>query len=182
MKKNNFHKIIFNPVFAGYCCFIIILAITQITAYHFHKIEKEKERQKTELLAITVKSNLEILLNHGITAAKLIENLVKRDLPLSEIKVVCDEIISRNPFIDALQVVKDETIIFTYPLKGNEVTIGYEVLKGTYHLEEALKAYDRKDIYFEGPINLIQGGVGIVGRLPIMKNDTLWGFSAVIIK
>ena len=37
-------------------------------------------------------------------------------------------------------------------------------------------------LFFEGPLKLIQGGTGIIGRQPIYKNDKLWGFSAVIIK
>ena len=37
-------------------------------------------------------------------------------------------------------------------------------------------------MYFAGPMVLKQGGIGIIGRLPVYKNNKFWGFSAVIIK
>ena len=37
-------------------------------------------------------------------------------------------------------------------------------------------------MYFAGPFELKQGGLGIVGRFPVFQNNKFWGFSAVIIK
>jgi len=37
-------------------------------------------------------------------------------------------------------------------------------------------------LHFEGPFKLRQGGVGFVGRYPIIQHDSLWGYSAVVIK
>ena len=37
-------------------------------------------------------------------------------------------------------------------------------------------------MYFAGPIELKQGGLAVVGRLPVFIEDRFWGFSAVIIE
>lgn len=37
-------------------------------------------------------------------------------------------------------------------------------------------------MFFAGPFQLKQGGIAVIGRLPVYKNNKFWGFSAVIIK
>lgn len=37
-------------------------------------------------------------------------------------------------------------------------------------------------LHFEGPFKLKQGGISFAGRFPILQQDTLWGFAAVIIR
>jgi sensor domain CHASE-containing protein len=79
-------------------------------------------------------------------------------------------------------LVKGFEIIKTYPLIGNEKTIGYHLTADSLHKRAAKDAIKKNKIFFEGPFQLVQGGMGIVGREPIYKNGKFWGFSAVIIK
>jgi len=47
---------------------------------------------------------------------------------------------------------------------------------------EAENSIKTQKVYFAGPLKLRQGGIGIVGRLPIYNKNKFWGFTAVIIK
>lgn len=91
-------------------------------------------------------------------------------------------IMARNPNLDALQLVPGGIIQYTYPLSGNEASIGYDILHDPKVKEEALESIRRNDFYFAGPFELKQGGMAVVGRMPIFRNGTFWGFSAVIIR
>ncbi|GAA4772028.1 MULTISPECIES: ATP-binding protein [Flavobacterium] len=162
--------------------FIASLLITQGIAYRIYKVEKENEFLQVEREAANVKNQLETTLYQSINTSRIIGFLIERDLIDNYFENVSKELISKNSFVDALQLVKDSTIIKTYPLKGNEATIGYSVFRNSFHRKEALKALKRNELYFEGPIKLKQGGVGIVGRLPVYRNNVFWGFSAVIIR
>ncbi|RYG19138.1 MAG: PAS domain S-box protein, partial [Chitinophagaceae bacterium] len=70
-----------------------------------------------------------------------------------------------------------------YPLKGNEQALNLDLFKSSpATVSEVKKAIISKKMYYQGPVALNQGGIGLVGRLPIFINDKFWGFSAIVIK
>jgi PAS domain S-box-containing protein len=83
--------------------------------------------------------------------------------------------------VDVIQYLDSGTIVAVYPLTGNEVVIGYDVLADPIRNLEVIEAIHRKDVYFSGPLELKQGGVGIVGRYPLFEDGKLKGLSAIII-
>jgi len=62
-----------------------------------------------------------------------------------------------------------------YPLLGNEAVIGLDMnSEGAGNLE-AQAAITENTLYMAGPFSLIQGGIGISGRLPVYINGEYWG-------
>ena len=161
---------------------IVSLLTTQYVAYRIYTAEKENEKLLVEQEAIYVKTTLEESLNHSITATRMLAYLMENDLVENNFETVSNELTDQNPFIDALQYVVGDTIINTFPIEGHEPTIGYPILEYPSHRKEAMMALDRGDLYFEGPFKLLQGGMGIVGRYPVLNNGELFGFAAVIIR
>lgn len=162
--------------------FLVALLITQGIALRTYIVEKENEFLQVKQEAINIRNQFESSLNHSINATKILAFLVEKDLSEKYFETISRKLLAQNKYIDALQLVKDKEIIKTYPIKGNESTIGYSIMNDSVHKREAMKAIERKELYFEGPIPLKQGGMGIVGRLPIYKEGIFWGFSAVIIR
>jgi len=95
---------------------------------------------------------------------------------------VSEQLIKLNPIVSVVQLVPNGVIKYIYPLKGNESAINLDILNSKYLRKEAEKSVESQKIYFAGPLHLKQGGIAIVGRLPIYHNKKFWGFSAVIIK
>lgn len=172
----------YNPGRTAWVVFFISLIITQLIAYGIFVVEKENELLQVKQEAENIRNQLESSLNHSITATKILSFLAEEDLLGDYFDTVAQQLLDRNKFMDALQLVKGKEILKTYPLKGNEATIGYLIMDNPVHRKEAMKAFERNKLYFEGPFNLVQGGVGIVGRLPIFENGELWGFTAVVIR
>ncbi len=184
MKMNPVKQVIqrFSPQQFALGFFVLSILLTQFIAYKIYTIEKEHEYLLVKKEAMNVKNQLTSSLNNSVTATQMVAFLVEKDLIGDDFDTVSKELLRRNNFIDAIQLVEKNTIIKTYPLKGNEPAIGFEVMNDSTHRKEALKALARNQLYFEGPFHLRQGGIGIVGRLPIYKENTYWGFSAVIIR
>lgn len=162
--------------------FLISLVITQGIALRTFIVERDNEFLQVEQEAKHIKNQLESSLNHSVNATKMLAFLVEKDLAEKYFETISRKLLAQSKYIDAVQLVKDKRIIKTYPLKGNEATIGYSIMSDSLHRREAMKAIARKELYFEGPITLKQGGIGIVGRLPIYRQGEFWGFSAVIIR
>ena len=49
-------------------------------------------------------------------------------------------------------------------------------------VSKALKALEKRQLYFAGPLTLKQGGRAVVGRLPIFRENNFLGFSVVLVK
>ena len=153
--------------------FLAMFIITQTIAFKIFTIEKENETLLVKEEANHIKNQLENAINYSHNAVKIIGFIAEKNLQDENFDIVSKDLLAKNEFIDALQLIKDSTIIKTYPLKGNEPTIGYNIASNRLHKEAILKSIQDNRIFFEGPINLIQGGVGIVGREPIYKNNKL---------
>ncbi|MFY7957551.1 MAG: PAS domain S-box protein [Flavobacterium macrobrachii] len=72
---------------------------------------------------------------------------------------------------------------YVYPFEENKAALNYDILNANSSVSyEAKKSIKSKIMFFAGPFQLKQGGIAVIGRLPVYKNNKFWGFSAVIIK
>lgn len=77
---------------------------------------------------------------------------------------------------------------YVYPLKGNERVLGLNVLTQRSAMEQAYRALRENTLVIDGPFQLIQGNIGIVGRKPISvrmvqegnESDELWGLLGIV--
>lgn len=92
-----------------------------------------------------------------------------------------------NNLIRNLALAKDLVLSHVYPLEGNASVLGvpYADLKDQYPMVK--KAVDENRIIIAGPLNLIQGGKGIIARFPVYRSTTetqapsLWGIASMVI-
>lgn len=158
-------------------CIIFSLIISQ--QYHISK--KAKNDTMYASLEAIHKNIEQSLKNNYVDALTLALTINDKGVP-ENFESVGKEMLAADPNIDAVQLVPKGIIRYTYPLKGNEAAIGINILKNKKYRLEALKAIQTRKMYFAGPFELNQGGLGILGRLAIYKNNQFWGFSAVIIR
>ena len=73
-----------------------------------------------------------------------------------------------------------------YPMAGNEKAIGLDYRTAPDQREAALRARDSRHLVLAGPVELRQGGVGIIGRFPIFLraddgSEQFWGILSAVI-
>lgn len=158
-------------------CIIFSLIISQ--QYHISK--KAKNDEMIASLQAIQKSIEQSLKNNYVDALTLALTINDKGIP-EHFESVGKQILASDSNIDAVQLVPNGIIRYTYPIKGNEAAIGINILENKKYRYEALKAIQTRKMYFAGPFELKQGGLGILGRLAIYKNNKFWGFSAVIIR
>lgn len=166
----------------GFTVFVLVAVLTQYLAYQQYQISQEAERQKAVHEISTVKERLTNSLSYSLSATGTLAFLVRALGVPADFDSVASDILESNKFIDALQLTRKGVITHVYPLQGNEAAIGYDVLKDSLRSPEAYRAIEKKEIFFAGPFELKQGGVAVVGRLPIFIESEFWGFSVVLIK
>lgn len=168
--------------YAAVWVFVIIVTITQTVAFYIYTVEKEREIELVQNESAHVKQRIESAVSQSNNATSIIAIMIEHDLLKDHFEEVAKELLKHNEYLDAIQLVQDMVIINTYPLKGNEQTIGYDLRTDNEHIREVMLSSSLNSLHFEGPFKLRQGGVGFVGRYPIIQHDTLWGYSAVVIK
>ncbi len=170
------------PIWSGITVFIIAAFLTFGIAYQSYLINKNQK--KTEVLKEinSVNYNLKTAISNGLSATKTLAFIINRYGTPKDFDSLAKNILESCKYIDALELTKKGLITNIYPLKGNESAIGFDVLADSIANKEAYKAIKKKELYFAGPLELKQGGLAVVGRLPFFVDNKFEGFSVVIIK
>ncbi len=93
------------------------------------------------------------------------------------------------PYFDSVSHISlspNGIITQVYPLAGNEKSIGFNQLEDAVQDKEAIRARDSGKLTLAGPVQLVQGGQGVVARLPVFLEEQggprFWGFTNVIVR
>jgi PAS domain S-box-containing protein len=170
-----------NPIVTGVLVFIMITGLQYFTVKDYD-LKKKTEEQRVIEQATILEKQISGALANSISTTRVLEYIERNYGIGNDFDSIAAGLLSTNKFIDAIQLVEGGTIIKTFPLEGNEEVIGYNILEDPKTKYEAERAIEKRQLYFAGPFELKQGGVGIVGRNPIFKDDEFWGFAAVLIK
>lgn len=173
---------ILRPVTAGLLVSAFFLGIGGLLAYQRYLLWRNEADRNAMITVEAAKSRLQRSLAYSQAATlSLALSLRNGEIP-ANIDSLAAELLRENRYIDALQLVPNGVIQYVYPLKGNENVIGYNILEDPTRNKEAFRAMRERKLYFAGPLQLKQGGLGVVGRLPVFTTQGFWGFSAVIIR
>ena len=172
----------FRPKTSGYLIFILLSSlIILISLQRFHIVKEDRKREMSVILN-DIHENIDQSLKICEVSIVSLAFTISDDGVPQNFDKVAKQIIGSNQIIDIVQLAPDGIIKQIYPMKGNEAALNLNILN-TPHLQQlANKSVKTKAIYFDGPIKLKQGGIGIVCRLPVYKKNKFWGFSAAVIK
>ena len=171
-----------SPKTSGYlltitlCLFVILISSQR---YHILKEDQEKEMS---IVLNDIHENIDQSLKICQVSIVSLALTINDDGIPQNFDEVAKQLTESNPLISLVQLVPNGIIKYIYPMKGNEAAMNLNILGTSYLKKQAYKSIKKKEIYFDGPLKLKQGGIGIVGRLPIYKKNVFWGFSAVVIK
>lgn len=170
------------PKITGFILFIVLSIGIIFVSFLRNHIQREKERNEMNIILSHAHQNIEQSLKNCYTTTVSLALTLDNDGIPQNFDTISKQLIKLNPIVSVVQLVPNGIIKYIYPMKGNEAAMNLNILDSEYLKEEAKKSVESQKIYFAGPLNLKQGGIGIVGRLPIYNKNKFWGFSAVIIK
>ncbi|WP_373495155.1 ATP-binding protein [Aquiflexum sp.] len=171
-----------NPVLTGFIGFLLTLTLTQLISYRGFQLYQSSEQQSVINQKNSLEKKIAFGLRHSFSAIKTLAYLEENFGITGNFEEVAREILESNQHIDAIQLLEGGSITHVYPLEGNESVIGYNILEDSSRNREAMLAMESKNVFFAGPLELKQGGMGIVGRIPIFKENSFWGFAAVVVR
>ncbi|MEO6230248.1 MAG: PAS domain S-box protein [Ferruginibacter sp.] len=170
------------PFLLGFCTFTVLAVLIGVLVYFRLHIKNETQLKEARAVLQATKEKLQTSFEQSVTATNTLAFFINADGSFKDIDSIAPKILAANPNVDILELVPGGVITYVYPLKGNEAVIGYDIMHDSTRNKDAFTAIKKNELYFAGPLALKQGGVAVVGRLPVFRANHFWGFSCVIIK
>ena len=143
----------------------------------------------TERLA-HLRSSLEMSLNSKVMIVTGLEAqaaIHASHLTDAEFAVFAGHMVKDRPSIRSVQLAPDAVVRFVYPLSGNEGAVGLDLRSLPGQRETVERTIAERRFVLAGPVDLKQGGRGLIGRKPLYLPDPdtgqerFWGFATVIL-
>ncbi len=167
--------------------FFIAAALISVV-YAIVNYERLQESETAKRRALDQVASMRASIEQSVQANILVLKALKpeilwQDTPDRErLKRVIDEFLNSDLSILHLAVAPDLKVSFVYPLAGNEPLIGVDYTSVEAQYPDIQQAIDRREIVFNGPVDLVQGGTAFIARVPIYnRNDSLWGIASLVI-
>src|SRR5690606_24169194 len=95
-------------------------------------------------------------------------------------------LLDRDTQIRNIAVAPDLVVTMIYPLERNIRALGLDYARNTAQREAALRARDTGRLVLAGPVDLVQGGQGFIGRFPVFVEDEaglqhFWGIVSAVV-
>ena len=167
-------------VVAVLACAVLVLKLEQRT--------EQAERLRVAALASDHAHAIQATMERALSATYSIAAMVRQGKgSVPDFEGVAGEMLPWYPGVAILGLSPDGVIQRVAPLAGNEKSIGFNQLLDPKQGREARLAKESGKLTLAGPLQLVQGGLGVVGRLPIYLNGTdgkpvFWGLTYAVIR
>jgi signal transduction histidine kinase/DNA-binding NarL/FixJ family response regulator len=167
----------------GLPALLVFLAVTLVGVYFIKAHQQEyraAERQYTEQALASLRVQLESVIVHSASRVEGLLAFIRLNPNLSNqaFDDFASQLIDDHPMIQNIATAPDLTVRYMYPLAGNEAIVGMNYLNIPAQAAAAQEAKTARALVLAGPVNLLQGGVGFIGRFPVFIQEEVEGEEA----
>ncbi|KIN69439.1 PAS/PAC sensor hybrid histidine kinase [Sulfitobacter donghicola DSW-25 = KCTC 12864 = JCM 14565] len=174
------------------CIGALVFSITLFVCAQF-------DRQQTQMHGLSVRENTAEI---GSQIAKSIQDEISKRLVTAQALVAfknaepafsnegflkfANQIKNDDASILSLQFAPDGIVKYVTDPERNAAAIGHNLLADPKRSKDAYDAIKNNDFMIIGPVDLVQGGVGLIARKPIFdvseqNQKQFWGFAIIVI-
>lgn len=169
--------------------FLIVFALGLSASYAWQLQQTKVKRTHAVSVAQSYAYQLKQVLDHNLSANYTLAALVHEFGGFTRwFPPVAQSLHRIYPEVNNFALSPGGIVKQVYPTKGNERAIGFNQLMDIEQGTEAWLAMKQQKTILSGPLDLVQGGKGLIARYPIMLEDRdegpeqFWGFSSVVIR
>lgn len=166
--------------------FILVIIYFAIALYQAQEIENQKQQTLNKLSKVRVQ--LEESINSTIFLIKgLITHIrLNPDLTQHEFELVAQQLVDNHPVIRNIGAAPDFVIRMIYPLEENRRALDLDYRQLPDQWPSALRAKESDQVVLAGPQQLVEGGLGLIGRMPVyIQNQSgerlFWGLVSAVL-
>jgi diguanylate cyclase (GGDEF) domain len=164
---------------------ILLFIFLAFSTYEYNRVNQMEQIKATEHFVV-FDNALNNLVYTNINLMRGFAAYLQTDSNLEDEDVYdyLDELLkSQGDLINNVGILKDTTIVWNYPYELNKSTIGVDLIgvKGQSAYVSSVKQNGKTT--FQGPVNLVQGGIGFIIRTPVYQSGgQYWGQISIVLK
>jgi diguanylate cyclase (GGDEF)-like protein/PAS domain S-box-containing protein len=176
------------PLTVATVVFLAALLAMSLVVWKLEQRAQQAQRMHYSELAGNHANDVQVSIERALSATYAVAAVVRQAKgQVTDFDGFARELLPLYPGISSLALSPGGVVRYVAPREGNERVLGFDQLNDAKQGPEARKARDTGKLTLAGPLNLIQGGLGIVGRLPIFLDESdgkaeFWGLISVIIR
>lgn len=183
---NTLHRI--RPIIAGVSVFLLAAILSGLLVWQLERHSIEDERLRVTRVAGEHAHAIEVTIQHALAATQSLATLVREGKGnVLNFDTIVSTMLPFYPRASNLALAPGGIVREVAPMHGNEMAIGLDLLIDPAQRKESLLARRSGKLTLAGPLELVQGGTGVVGRLPVFLEDRrghafFWGFTLVVMR
>ena len=184
----HYFKTLFNrayfPVWLAFFGVAISLVYAELQNRTIHL---QKARASVQNEAGLIRSRLEGYLNADLQLVSGLVAVVSSNpaIDQAEFSDIAARAIGDKSEILNVAVAPDLVVRMVHPLGANRAVLGLDYNKNEAQRAAALRVRDSGEVVLAGPVALLQGGTGFIGRFPIFTrqggSELFWGIASVVL-
>ncbi|PIO98205.1 hypothetical protein CJ014_16245 [Pleomorphomonas carboxyditropha] len=124
----------------------------------------------------------DIQIGRGVVAAFA----TRPTLGEAEFNTLVEHLLATGSDLRLMAAAPDMVVRMVHPLAGNEKVMGLDYARTPNQRDAAFRARQTGQLVMAGPLELVQGGIGIVGRFPVLIDQpagrpVFWGIVSAVI-
>jgi diguanylate cyclase (GGDEF)-like protein len=150
-------------------------------------LNQERARAQVQAEMSLVRAKLEGNISSNVQLVRGLVSVMSTDPHMNQVRfgALVSNLFEERTQLRSVAAAPDLVVTMTYPLVGNERVIGLDYRRNDAQREAALRARDTGELVLAGPVLLVQGGRGFVGRFPVYTESpagsTFWGIIAAVV-
>ncbi|WP_347330476.1 bifunctional diguanylate cyclase/phosphodiesterase [Marinimicrobium locisalis] len=142
-----------------------------------------EKRLQTSTQAADRARILEAHLRHSLSATYTLATFVRNSESIqARFETIAGDMLSFYPNVHTLSLAPGGIVSHVMPEAANQGIIGFNPLEDKTQGLETRRARQSGELSVAGPLDLVQGGQGMVARYPVRINGQFWGFTGVTIR
>ncbi|MDG6096365.1 EAL domain-containing protein [Alteromonas sp. ZYF713] len=173
----------YRPVWLFLGVFTVLVSVTLVADFLASKWQREEQTNRVSQRLGMLRSNLEFELYTNIELIRGAAAYISLNPEIDQAgfsRYVSRLLEQRNNIIN-IAGARGFVVNLIYPVAGNEKAIGLDYRVNEEQRESAITAADTGSPVLDGPVNLVQGGVGFIARLPVINDNGVWGIISVVL-
>ncbi len=177
------------PAWLSLAIALVAAACMAILVEHIHNIEQDRSLQADRNAAIqqaaALRARIEAELSASIFAATgLVGYVAAHEDFLDPVRVnaALAAIYQYGRHLRNVALAPDNVLSYVYPIAGNEAAVGLDYRSNPEQWSEVERAMEIQSSVLAGPLDLVQGGRGLINRTPVyLRDGRYWGLLSVVI-
>jgi diguanylate cyclase (GGDEF)-like protein len=182
-------RLIWRPTIVPAAVALVVIVIAALYAEHQNRRLNE-ERLRADVLSQVslIRARLEGHINGNIQLVRGLVATLTTEPAMTQQRFteLAGKLIDRRSQLSIVAGAPNLVVAMVHPIKGNEAAIGLNYNKNSAQREAALRARDTGELVLAGPVDLVQGGRGFIGRFPVFieqgyRTKLFWGIVSAVV-